>query len=81
MADIDRHELHTLVVHIGERDIPVAREFLRSLADPVELAILAAPMDDAPETEAERDGVAAAVADTSPDIPFEQIRRKRAPVT
>src|ERR1017187_3779184 len=42
MADIDRHELHTLVDHIPESDVPAARKVLRALADPVELAILAA---------------------------------------
>ena len=41
MADIDRHELHTLVDHIPESDVPAARKILRALADPVELAILA----------------------------------------
>ena len=38
MADIDRHELHTLVDHIPESDVPAARKVLRALADPVELA-------------------------------------------
>jgi hypothetical protein len=35
MADIDRHELHTLVDHIPESDVPAARKVLRALADPV----------------------------------------------
>jgi hypothetical protein len=48
------------------------------LADPVELAILAAPLDDEPETEEERASVESSLADKSPDIPFEQLRRKRA---
>jgi hypothetical protein len=78
MADIDRHELHTLVDHIPESDVPTARKLLRALADPVELAILAAPLDDEPETEQERASVASSLADASPDIPFEQLRRKRA---
>src|ERR1035437_9175174 len=62
MADIDRHELHTLVDHIPESDVPAARKVLRALADPVELAIVAAPVDDEPETEEERASVA-----SSPD--------------
>jgi hypothetical protein len=46
--------------------------------DPVELAILTAPLDDEPETEEERATVESSLADTAPDIPFEQLRRKRA---
>jgi hypothetical protein len=78
MADIDRRELHTLVDHIPAIDVPAARKVLRALADPVELAILAAPPDDEPETEDERATVASSLADASADIPFEQLRRKRA---
>jgi len=70
MADIDRHELHTLVDHIPESDVSAARKVLRALVDPVALAILAAPLDDEPETEEERASVAASLADASPDIPF-----------
>ena len=78
MADIDRQELHLLVDHIPESDVPAARKVLRALADPVEFAILTAPLDDEPETEEERTAVASSLADASPDIPFEQLRRKRA---
>jgi hypothetical protein len=78
MADIDRHELHTLVDHIAESDVPAVCKVLRALADPVELAILAAPVDDEPETDEERASVASSLADPTPDIPFEQLRRQRA---
>ncbi|MGA3079499.1 MAG: hypothetical protein ABSG56_38215 [Bryobacteraceae bacterium] len=78
MADIDRHELHTLVDHIPASDVPAARKVLRALVDPVELAILTAPLDDEPETEEEQATVASSLADASPDIPFEQLRRIRA---
>jgi hypothetical protein len=78
MADIDRHELHTLLDHIPDSDVPSVRKILRALADPVELAILTAPLDDEPETEQERASVASSLADGSPDIPFEQLRRIRA---
>jgi hypothetical protein len=78
MANIDRHELHTLVDHIPESDVPTARRILRALVDPVEMATMAAPLDDEPDTEEERASVASALADASPDIPFEQLRRKRA---
>ena len=77
MADIDRRELHTLVDHIPESDVPAARKVLRAFADPVELAILAAPLDDEPETEDERASVASSLADISPDIPFEKLRRRK----
>ena len=78
MADIDRHELHTLLDHIPDSDVPSVRKILRALADPVELAILTAPLDDEPETEEERASVASSLADESSDIPFEQLRRIRA---
>jgi hypothetical protein len=78
MADTDRHELHTPVDHIPENDVPAARKILRALADPAEMAILTAPLDDEPETEEERAAVALSLADASPDIPFEQLRRRRA---
>jgi hypothetical protein len=58
--------------------VPAARKVLRALADPVELAILTAPLDDEPETEEEQASVASSLADASPDIPFEQVRRARA---
>jgi len=41
----------------------------------VQLAVLTAAFDDEPETEEERAAVEAALADPSPDVPFEQIRR------
>ena len=78
MAYIDRHELHALVDHIPESDVPAARKLLRALADPVELAIQTAPLDDELETEEERAVVVSSLADDSADIPFEQLRRKRA---
>ena len=49
-----------------------------ALADPVELAILNAVVDDEPETEEERAAVESSLNDPSPDIPFEQLRRVRA---
>jgi hypothetical protein len=47
-------------------------------ADPVELAVLTALLDDEPETEEERAAVASSLADDYPDIPFERLRRRRA---
>jgi hypothetical protein len=78
MPDIDRQELHTLVDHIPASDLPAARKMLRALADPVELAILNAAVDDEPDTEEERAAVESSLNDPSPDIPFEQLRRVRA---
>jgi hypothetical protein len=74
----DRRKLHTLVDRIPESDLPAARKLLRALAGPVEFAILTAPLDDEPETEEERAAVASSLADESPDVPFEHLRRKRA---
>jgi hypothetical protein len=78
MTEIERTELHALVDRIPDTDLPTARKLLRALADPVELSILSAPLDEEPEDEDERLAVAASLADESPDIPFEEIRRKRA---
>ena len=44
----------------------------------LELAVLMAPLDDEPETDDERAAVEAALADPSPDVPFDQVRRVRA---
>ncbi len=72
-----REELHKLLDHIPESDVATARKFLRSLVDPVELALLTAPLDDEPETAEERAAVEAALADPAPDLPFERVRRAR----
>jgi hypothetical protein len=55
-----RREMHWLLDHIPEADVPTARKFLRALADPVALSLLNAPLDDEPETEAEHAAVEAA---------------------
>ncbi len=70
-----REELHLLLDRIPESDVPATQKFLRSLVDPVELAILTAPEDDEPESEEERAAVEAALADPSPNVPFEEIGR------
>lgn len=70
-----REELHRLLDQIPESDVPTTQKFLRSLVDPVELAILLAPEDDEPEEAEEHAAVHAALADPSPDIPFERLRR------
>lgn len=45
-TDTIREELHWLLDHIPDAGVPSAREYLRSLLDPVELALLNAPVDD-----------------------------------
>ena len=50
----DRQELHTLVDHVRESDIASAKQYLRTLVDPFELALLMAEPDDEPLTETER---------------------------
>ena len=70
-----RDELHLLIDNIPESDVPLTLSLLRSLIDPVELAILRAPEDDEPESEQESRAVAKALSDPSPDVPFENIRR------
>lgn len=49
-----RRELHVLLDHIPDKGVSAAREYLRSLMDPVELALLNAPEDDEPLTAHER---------------------------
>lgn len=46
MADANRSELHELLDRIPEQEIDSAREYLRSLVDSVEAALLGAPEDD-----------------------------------
>ena len=49
-----RRELHVLLDHIPDNSVSAARAYLRSLVDPVELALLDAPEDDEPLSEHER---------------------------
>jgi hypothetical protein len=51
----DRQELHALVDHIPEPDVASARNYLRSLVGPVELALLNAPADDEAMSQHERE--------------------------
>ena len=74
-ANPTREELHRLLDRIQESDVPTARKFLRSLLDPVELALLNAPPDDELETELERATVEAALADPAADVPPERIHQ------
>jgi hypothetical protein len=50
----DRQELHALVDHVRESDIASAKEYLRTLVDPFELALLMSEPDDEPLTDTER---------------------------
>ena len=75
-ADPIRQELRTLVDYIPSSDLPTARKFVRSLVDPVELAILNAPPDDEPESEEERAEVEAARREAGPGTPHEGLVRE-----
>ena len=70
-----RAELHTLVDHIPEMDVPTARKILRALMDPVELSLLTAPLDDEPETEEERAAVEKARSEPRPGTPHQDVLR------
>ena len=78
MQDIDpiRRELHELLDHVPPSDVPKARRFLRSLVDPVSLSLLSAPEDGEPETDAEREAVESARAETGPGTPHEEVLRE-----
>jgi hypothetical protein len=69
----DRRELHALVDHIPAGDLPAGRKILRALADPVWQSILAAPLDDEPETEQERAEVEAARKETGTGTNHEEV--------
>lgn len=70
-------ELHDLLDRIPADCVPAARDFLESLLDPVERALLYAPLDNEPETPEEHAAVSAALADPAADLPFEQVRRRK----
>lgn len=71
-----REELHKLVDHIPEADVAAARKILRALADPVGQSLLAAPLDDEPETDQERAEVEAARKETGPGTSHEEVLRE-----
>jgi hypothetical protein len=71
-----REELHKIVDHIPETDVATVRKFLRSLVDPVELSLLSAPVDDEPESEAEREAVERARREPGRGTPHEDVLRE-----
>jgi hypothetical protein len=75
-SEADRRELHTLVDQIPAGDLPAARKILRALADPVWQSILAAPLDDEPETEEERAEVEAARSESGSGTSHDDVLRE-----
>jgi hypothetical protein len=77
-TDATRDELHELLDHIPESDVPTARKFLRSLADPIWLAMLNAPLDDEPLSDAREDLAAAELREQRGEalIPHEDVLRE-----
>ena len=71
-----REELHKLVDHIPEADVGAARKILRSLVEPVELALLAASPDDEPESGVEFAQVEKALSDPTRDVPLDEVLRE-----
>jgi len=76
MANADRQELHRLVDHLSEVDLPTVRKLLRALSDPVRLSIALAPFDDEPESDEERAAVEAARSEAGPGTPHEKVLRE-----
>jgi hypothetical protein len=76
MADANRQELHRLVDHLSDVDVPTVRKLLRALSDPVRLSIALAPFDDEPETEEERAEVEEARRESGPGTPHEEVLRE-----
>jgi hypothetical protein len=75
-SEADRQELHALVDHLPDSDLPAVRKILRALADPVWQSILSAPFDDEPETEEERAEVEAARGETNAGTSHEEVLRE-----
>lgn len=71
-----REELHQLVDHIPEGDIPTTQKFLRSLVDPLELSLLNAPLDDEPESEEESLAVEKARSEPGPGLSHQEMLRE-----
>ncbi|MGA2154272.1 MAG: hypothetical protein ABSH37_07645 [Bryobacteraceae bacterium] len=76
MADANREELHVLVDHLSDVDVPTVKKLLRALADPVKLSIALAPFDDEPESDEERAEVEAARRESGPGTPHEEVLRE-----
>lgn len=75
-ADPIRQEIHALVDCIPNSDLPTARKIVRSLVDPIELAILNASPDDESESEEERSDVEAARREGGPGTAHEDVLRE-----
>lgn len=75
-SEAERRELHALVDHIPAGDLPAARKILRALADPVWQSIRNAPLDDEPESEAERAAVEKALSNPASDVPMDEVLRE-----
>jgi hypothetical protein len=75
-ADPIRREIHALVDCIPSSDLPTARKIVRSLVEPVELAILNASPDDEPEGEEERAAVEAARREAGPGTTHYDVLRE-----
>jgi hypothetical protein len=74
-----REELHALLDHIPDADVLTARKILRSLVDPVALALVNAPPDDEPLSAHEKAAVEAGQLREQrgePLIPHEEILRE-----
>jgi len=75
-ASLTRHELHILLDHIPDNDVPKAWKFLSTLVDSVELSLLTVAPDDEAETEEERVAVEAARREQGPGTPHEEVLRE-----
>jgi hypothetical protein len=71
-----REELHRILDHIPESDVPTAHKFLRSLVHPVELSLLSASLDDESESEEEREAVERARRERGRGTPHAEVLRE-----
>ena len=77
-----REAIHHLVDDLDDEDLPTAERVLLGLritADPLLRSLAMAPVDDEPETDEERAGVAEALREREagiPAIPLEEVKRE-----
>ena len=77
MEDLNNQQLHEVVDQLAPEHVDAMLAFAHVLnMDPVAQAVLFAPIDDEPLTEADRQRVERSLADWLPDISLEEMREE-----
>ena len=64
-GDTSRHEVHQMIDQVPEDTLPKVVRFLETLLDPVRAAMDAAPPDDEPYTDEDRQAVTESLEDVA----------------